>query len=45
MVEAREDDEKEKEEAAEEQGGLGCRRTAGISTATARAEEDEVGAV
>jgi hypothetical protein len=44
MVEAREDEEKEKEEAAEERGGLGCRRTVGISTATAIAEEDEEGA-
>ena len=42
MFEAREDEEKEKEEAAEERGGLGWRRTEGTSTKTA--EEVEEGA-
>jgi hypothetical protein len=43
MVEAREDDEKEKEEAAEERGGLGCRRPVEGLAATVRAGEDEDG--
>ena len=45
MVEAREDEEKEKEEAAEERGGLDGRWRARISMATAWLEEVEEGAV
>ena len=41
MVEAREDEEKEKEEAAEERGGLDGRGRAGISMAAAWLDEVE----